>query len=85
MSDIQSPDRQYELVTKMLKPVQRVHTWIEDVTNRLNEGQNESLLSGTGSPEGVVEAKLGRRYYDTAGTSFYTKTTDGGDTGWIIE
>jgi hypothetical protein len=50
-----------------------------------------SLLQGSGSPEGVVEAEVGREYMDTAGTASaikYIKRDDniGGDKtkGWIL-
>jgi len=42
--------------------------------------------AGTGSPEGVVTAGIGstwRRTDGGAGTSFYVKESDSGNTGWI--
>ena len=51
----------------------------------------ESLIIGSGSPEGAVDAKRGRRYMDedgTTGTILYIKKLDqiGGDNsqGWIL-
>lgn len=50
-----------------------------------------SILEGTGSPEGVLEARATRQYMDTAGTAgniMYVKKTNsiGGDKtlGWLL-
>ncbi len=85
MSDepIVAPDRQFK-VTKEGMPEQRFHTWMEDITTRLNEGQNLPTLEGIGTPEAAVEAIKDRRYRDTATNDFYLKTTATGDTGWLI-
>ena len=57
------------------------HRWMADVTAATNNAQP---LIGSGSPEGEVDAELGRWYVDTdAGGSTYIKTTSGGDTGWL--
>lgn len=48
-------------------------------------GRNKS---GTGSPEGVVEATPGTTYVDTnggVGTTFYVKETGTGNTGWAAK
>ena len=62
--------------------------WSNFMTNEVN---NRSLLFGTGSPEGVVEAVKGREYMDengTASTIKYIKQVDdvAGDKtlGWIL-
>lgn len=62
----------------------RPYNWMLDVT-RL------SILSGSGSPEGVVEALPTRLYMDTAGTAgsilYVKRDADiGGDRtqGWIL-
>ena len=47
----------------------------------------EGLLSGTGSPEGVVSAAAGVMYRDTNGTLgavVWTKMTGTGNTGWQV-
>lgn len=41
-----------------------------------------TMITGTGSPEGVVTAGLGQMYWDTAGHSFWIKNTATGNTGW---
>ena len=54
--------------------------------------QNFQVITGSGSPEGVIEAEIGRFYMDTAGTAgaiLYIKR-DGSDgagdrsNGWIL-
>ena len=62
--------------------------WTRFVTDEVN---NRSLLFGTGSPEGVVEAVKGREYMDESGTASaikYIKKSDdiaGNKTlGWIL-
>lgn len=63
---------------------QEMRTWTQRVTDR-------TTITGTGSPEGVVDAKAGATYYDlngTTGTFHYAKKQDdiSGDTtkGWIL-
>jgi len=41
-------------------------------------------FTGTGSPEGVLEAAVGAFYWDTAANTLYFKATGTGDTGWIV-
>lgn len=62
--------------------------WSEDITNQVN---NNTPETGTGSPEGVVSAPVGRFYIDTnglAGSVLYVKRDSdvGGDAsqGWIL-
>lgn len=46
------------------------------------------FLSGTGSPEGVVTAPYGTRYYQTdgaAGSRRWIKDSGVGNTGWLLE
>jgi len=47
-----------------------------------------SLINGTGSPEGVVTARVGSIYMRKdggAGTSFYVKESGTGNTGWVAK
>jgi hypothetical protein len=55
-------------------------TWINQVTEAV-----KPPLVGSGSPESVVIATIGRWYVDTdsAGTGIYLKNTGEGSTGWI--
>lgn len=58
--------------------------WIREVTGLLNR---LDPLTGSGSPEGVVEAGLHAEYIDTdypSGATKYIKTTASGDTGWQV-
>jgi hypothetical protein len=57
------------------------HTWMQQVTEAV-----KPPLSGSGSPEGVIIATIGRWYVDTgasAGTGIYFKESGEGDTGWV--
>ena len=62
--------------------------WIRLITKEVNES---SLITGTGSPEGAVEARKSREYFDDTGAASnnrYTKQVDdvaGNKTlGWIL-
>jgi hypothetical protein len=54
--------------------------WMDQVTEAV-----KPPLVGSGSPESVVIATIGRWYVDTdsAGTGVYLKNTGEGNTGWI--
>ncbi len=60
---------------------QRFYAWIQVISDRIT-------LEGNGSPEGSLEATKGRLYVDksssTTGEMLYIKTTDTGDTGWVL-
>ena len=46
------------------------------------------IMSGTGSPEGVVSAPVGSTYIDTAATTGaikWAKASGTGNTGWVVE
>lgn len=61
-----------------------MHTWMELITSAVN---NIPPFTGSGTPEGTVEASVGRWYVDTAaaaGTGIYFKETGDGATGWIL-
>lgn len=55
-------------------------TWMDQVTEAV-----KPPLVGSGSPESVVIAAVGRWYVntDSAGTGIYLKNTGEGNTGWI--
>lgn len=58
--------------------------FVEELTRLANKNE---VLSGTGSPEGVVEAEPTRLYMDdsgTAGNILYVKKSGTGNTGWIL-
>lgn len=74
-----------DMITEKGVPVEQFHGLLMEYERLIN------LLSpiiGTGSPESVVEADLYQTYLDIAGVSGsrrYTKMTDGGDTGWVLD
>jgi hypothetical protein len=52
------------------------------------QSYDEGVLSGTGSPEGVVTARVGtlyRRLDGGANTTLYVKESGTGDTGWVAK
>ena len=59
-------------------------TWTQQLTRAFND---QIMLTGSGSPEGVVTASPTRLYMDTSGTAgsiLYVKQTGTADTGWIL-
>lgn len=57
-------------------------------TGRITFGNNAEIRSGTGSPEGVVTAKVGSLWTRTdggAGTTLYVKESGTGNTGWVAK
>lgn len=66
------------------RPTQRGAEYIEAITRQANFSM---ILTGTGSPEGVLAASPTRQYMDTsggAGTILYIKKTGNGNTGWVL-
>lgn len=62
----------------------RLAQFLEDLTRQVNLS---TVLTGSGSPEGVVTANVTQQYMDTAGgagTILYIKQTGNGNTGWIL-
>ena len=59
------------------------YTWIDQITNAVN---NIPPITGSGSPESVIVASVGRWYVDTdsVGTGIYLKELGDGDTGWQL-
>lgn len=57
--------------------------WMQEITSAVN---NLQPLVGSGSPEGVVTASVGRWYVDqdTAGTGIYLKESGDGSDGWAL-
>lgn len=62
---------------------QEFNTWMEQITQAVN---NTPPLTGSGTPEGNIEASAGRWYVDTNASSadIYYKENGDGDTGWVI-
>lgn len=62
----------------------RMAEFIEAITNQVNQN---IIINGTGSPEGVVTAQPFKLYIDTAaasGSNMYVKKTGSGNTGWVL-
>lgn len=81
-------DRINRLVTAELTATQYLAKWARELVDALNQS---TPATGTGSPEGVVSAKTGKQYIDTAGAPgsvLYVKQVDdvAGDTskGWTL-
>lgn len=82
MSDI-IPFEDWEFITdKAGRLSERGREFLLDLTNHANFN---SVVLGTGSPEGAITAEPGKIYIDTTGTTgsvIYAKQTGIGDTGW---
>ncbi len=73
-----------QLSTGSEVPTQIMAEWMELASRILERLQ---VASGSGSPEGVLTATIDKFYRDTAGapgSNLYIKTTDGGNTGWVL-
>lgn len=77
------PHRSEAVVTEDLRTQQTMRAWMDSITEMVNFLE---IAEGNGSPEGVVEARKKKLYFNntgSAGTFVYIKTTDTGDTGWV--
>lgn len=66
------------------RPTERAASYIEETTRQVNAN---TVLSGTGSPEGVLDANPKSLYMDetgTAGNILYIKQTGVSNTGWVL-
>ena len=67
------------------KAIREFATWMQFKLFELDT-QNDLFYQGTGTPEGVVDAKIGSIYQRTdggAGTTIYVKESGTGKNGWI--
>jgi len=78
LSKITVPGRNDSIVDRLLKPLQRFNAWMQIVS------EGAQTLTGTATPEGAVDGKIGQRFVDTSASKVYLKGTDGGNTGWLI-
>ena len=83
MPNIPVPDSAFPIVDSSGNMTLQFQRWIYDIT-RLD------LIVGTGSPEGIIEANVGREYLDDAGAAGAIKfikqlANIGGDRskGWV--
>jgi len=60
---------------------ERMVDWTREVTRQINFN---TIVDGTGSPEGVLVAEPNKLYRDTAVPNLYWKSTGSGDTGWLL-
>tara|TARA_R110000803_G_scaffold58245_1_gene116470 strand:- start:1306 stop:1578 length:273 start_codon:yes stop_codon:yes gene_type:complete len=59
----------------------RMTEFIESITRQVNQN---IVINGTGSPEGVLVAEPFKIYIDTAADTTYYKKTGAGNTGWAL-
>lgn len=67
-----SPLTRFDVITEDNKPTQAMQIFSQEVANL-------TVITGTGSPEGVIEDKAGRFYINIAGgvgTTLYVKRLD---------
>jgi len=66
------------------KPTLRASEFFREITRQVNIS---TVLTGSGSPEGVLEAEPTQMYMDTLGSAesiLYIKKTGTGSTGWVL-
>ena len=61
--------------------LQEFMLWTQDITNRVNFN---TVVDGSGSPEGVLVAEPNKFYRDEDVPNLYWKSTGSGDTGWLL-
>ncbi len=61
---------------------ERFLRWIETIRIRFKTIPN--YTESDGSPEGVIFGQKADRYYDLTADEVYIKTTQGGNTGWVL-
>ena len=74
----------FENLTANDKPTLRASEHLREITRQVNLS---TVLTGSGSPEGAIEAEPTQMYMDTAGSAgsiLYIKQTGISDTGWIL-
>lgn len=84
MTDIVSPKTGLP-ITQTEKMTRRFRDWTQLITRATNLN---TIIDGTGSPEGVLSAVANTQFRDTAGPNLYWKSVDdvAGDTtmGWLL-
>lgn len=77
-------ERFIEFIDGNALPTLRAAEFMEEMTRQVNQN---TVLTGTGSPEAVITAEPTRLYMDIAGgigTILYIKQSGAGNTGWIL-
>ena len=84
MADLIPPTQLASIVDLVGGMKQRFLIWTQGVTNEINFYRQ---ATGTGSPQGVVSAKAGKMYNNTAAIELWWKSVDNvaGDPtmGWV--
>lgn len=85
MADIVPPSPIESAITPTGGMFQRFRDWTQSITRAVNLS---TVASGSGSPNGVLEAFTNKLYTDTTGPSLYWKSVDdvAGDKslGWVL-
>lgn len=81
MADISTPIPTDAVIKEGGAMEQEFMLWTQDITNQVNFN---TIVDGTGSPEGVLEALPNKFYRDTAVPNLYWKSTGTGNTGWLL-
>ena len=61
---------------------ERFSRWIEILRRRVSS--IPCFTYTTGSPEGVIAGQKGDLYFDKTANQYYFKSTDTGNTGWLL-
>jgi len=75
-----SPER-FSKITQDNYMTHQMAEFIESVARQVN---NNTTASGSGSPEGVLQAEPNKIYIDTTANTIYYKKTGSGVTGWQL-
>ena len=59
----------------------RFNEFLFELVRQVNQN---TPISGTGSPEGAVKPEPLKLYFDIAGSNLYVKKTGVGNTGWQL-
>ncbi len=78
MSKISPPGRNDPIIDRFFKAEQRFNKWMQLVS------EGSQTLTGTATPEGDIDGRIGWKFVDTSASKVYIKGTDGGNTGWLI-
>lgn len=78
---------QIQASLRIIRSSGRPNLYFEDFLFKIVNFAQNRMLEGSGSPEGVVDAPRRSEYFDTAappGSNKYYKTTEAGNTGWVL-
>lgn len=62
-------------------PTREFNQWAAELVGRLNNAQ---VLEYAGNPEANISGARNQFCRDTGTNAVYIKTTDGGNTGWVL-